>query len=238
MTFDREQTIRDTVVEDFRTAAVFQKYGLDFCCGGGVSIEAACRKKGIDVDVLAADLARSGEFGGVDLPRFSSWSPDFLADYIEKNHHAWVRSAIPVLKQHAAKVAKVHGGFRETLVEIDQKVQSMADELMVHMEREEKELFPLIRSYALGNPETRSEDLLKIVSIIEEMESDHDDAGDVLREIRELADDFVPPPEACMTYKVLFSELEEFERDLHTHVHLENNLLFPRFVPEAVEAVN
>ncbi len=235
---DREQTIRETVVQDFRTAAVFQKYGLDFCCGGGVSIETACRKKGVDVDELVADLTRGSIEGSVDLPRFSAWSDTLLVDYIENNHHNWVRSVLPVITQHATKVARVHGEHRPSLKQVDLKVQRLAVELLEHMEREESELFPLIRSLVNAPSDQRSEIREKITSLIEELESDHDGAGEMMREVRELTDGYLPPADACMTYKVLFNELEEFERDLHTHVHLENNLLFPRYDVDAVESLS
>ena len=219
-----QRTIRDVVVEDYRTAAVFQKYDLDFCCGGGVSIERACEKKGIDVSALLSDLKSTLAEPSAGDSRMNAWSAPLLIDYIEENHHAWVRSVVPAVRQHAEKVARVHGPGRPSLVEVNERFQRMADELEAHMQAEEKKLFPLIRRLTVPQDDT-AELKEKVKGIIDKMERDHTEAGDDMREIRRLTDDFTPPSDACMTYKVLFQELKDFETDLHRHVHLENNLL-------------
>lgn len=208
-------TVREMVVEDYRTAAVFGRYGLDFCCGGGATIARACEKKGVEVDRLVADLeeVRSNRTGDVD--RAASWSPALLVDYIEANHHAWVRSVLPSMTEHAAKVARVHGNGRPALGEIARLVEELGTEMLEHMEKEETRLFPLVRS--------GSDD---VASVVAELEAEHTDAGSTMAEIRRLTDDFTPPEDACTTWRVLYDELAAFETDLHRHVHLENNILF------------
>ena len=215
------RTVRDYVVDDYRTAAVFQKYGLDFCCGGGVPIDRACRKKGISLPQLLSDLADATATPAQSDSRYAAWSPEFLADYIVVNHHGWVRSVTPTILEHTAKVARVHGGGNPALVTVDALFSELATRLMAHMKEEEEVLFPAIATAAEGND-------TDLAALVGEMEDDHSEAGEILRRIRSLTDNFTPPPEACMTYRVLFHELEEFERDLHRHVHLENNILFPK----------
>jgi regulator of cell morphogenesis and NO signaling len=215
------RTVRDYVVDDYRTAAVFQKYGLDFCCGGGVPIDRACQKKEISLPQLLADIADATATPTQSDSRYSSWSPAFLTNYIVVNHHAWVRSVTPTILEHTAKVARVHGGGNPALVMVDALFNDLAMRLFAHMNQEEDVLFPAIVAAEDGND-------TDIASVVAAMEDDHSEAGEILRRIRSLTDDFIPPPEACMTYRVLFHELEEFERDLHRHVHLENNILFPK----------
>lgn len=228
-----ETTVREVVVEDYRAAAVFQKYGLDFCCGGGATIEKACRKKGVEMDTLLADLHNLQATSSAGEPRVNEWELDFLAEYIVQHHHRYVRSVLPSVLEHAEKVARVHGGARPSLVEIAKIFSGIASELEHHMMKEEHVLFPrikeLVRRDRQGNT-SAAPSPVDVQGAIRAMEDEHQKAGDDMKVIRELSDNFVPPPDACMTYRVLFKELEEFENDLHRHVHLENNVLFPKAV--------
>lgn len=223
-------TVREVVVEDYRTAAVFRKYGLDFCCGGGATIERACRKKNIDADHLLQELHAVMTASGSDQPHIASWDADFLADYIVQNHHRYIRSVLPSILEHAAKVARVHGGARPELPEIARLIALAAADLEAHMAREETVLFPYIRSLARAGRREISSPFGTVRNPIRMMEAEHENAGEQMREIRRLSNDYTPPADACMTYRVLFRELEDFERDLHRHVHLENNILFPKAV--------
>ena len=191
------RTVRDYVVEDYRTAAVFQKYGLDFCCGGGVPIDRACRKKGISLPQLLSDIADATATPAQSDSRYASWSPSFLAEYIVTNHHDWVRSVTPTILEHTAKVARVHGGGNPALVTVDALFTELATRLMGHMKEEEEVLFPAIAKAAGGND-------TDLAALVADMEDDHSEAGEILRRIRSLTDNFTPPPEACMTYRVLF----------------------------------
>lgn len=224
-------TVRDVVTGDYRTAAVFQKYGLDFCCGGGATIERACQKRGIEAGPLMAELEQVLITAGSAEPRVTLWEADFLADYIVQNHHAYVRSTLPSILQHSEKAARVHGTARPELVEIATIFAGVAGDLESHMMKEEEILFPYIRALASA---ARNEAPIPAAPFgtvgnpIRMMEAEHEQAGDEMKAIRELSSDYALPSDACMTYRVLFYELEEFERDLHRHVHLENNVLFPK----------
>ena len=200
-----EKTIRDIVVEDYRTAAVFRSHGLDFCCGGGAKLQAAAAKKGLDADALLAELDAVTAVPTGGEPRIEGWSPALIVAYIIENHHAWVRSVLPSLTAHAVKVNKVHGEGRPGLAEIEKITTTLAGELLAHMEREEKELFPAIVD---GAGDTN------VAALIDELDAEHTEAGDAMRELRRLTDDFTPPEGACTTWRVLYSELEEFERCL------------------------
>lgn len=223
-------TVREVVVEDYRTAAVFQKYGLDFCCGGGATIERACQKKNIDAGHLLKELDAVMTASGSDQPHIASWDADFLADYIVQNHHRYIRSVLPSILEHAAKVARVHGGARSELLKIAELFGLVAADLEAHMAREEAVLFPYIKSLARAEHRENLSPFGAVRNPIRMMEAEHENAGEQMREIRMLSNDYIPPADACMTYRVLFSELEEFERDLHRHVHLENNILFPKAI--------
>ncbi len=226
-------TVRDVVVEDYRAAAVFQKVGLDFCCGGGATIEDACKKKGVDTEQLLAELETLLATPVQGAPRANDWELDFLAEYIVQHHHKYVRSVLPTILQHAEKVAKVHGNARPALVEIAKVFSNIASDLEHHMMKEERILFPrikeMVRQRKEGMPLSATV-LDEVKNPIKAMEAEHQQAGDGMKTIRELSGNYVPPPDACMTYRVLFKELEEFEQDLHRHVHLENNVLFPKAI--------
>jgi len=230
---DTIQTVRDVVAQDFRTAAVFQKYGLDFCCGGGATIQDACDQKGIDATDVCKEVEAILTSPRDGTPDFSSWEIDFLADYIVANHHSYVKRVLPTVRHHAEKVARVHGANHPETVRIEALFSQVADELESHMVKEEMILFPYVHMLATaarqgGTPARPMFGTIR--NPINVMEIEHDQAGDALHEIRRLSGEYTPPSDACMTYRVLFQELAEFEADLHKHVHLENNILFPKTI--------
>jgi len=214
------RTVGELVAEDFRRAPVFKRFGIDFCCGGGGPLGAVCEKKGLNVEEVAAALADAPAAGaGRDDLRVASWSPAFLADYIVNQHHSYVRSQTPALLAFTEKVARVHGPARPELVDIAALFAEVAEELFSHMSDEETQVFPRIRD---GAPAA------ELAGAIERLEAEHERAGALMAEIRRLADDFRLPAGACATYRAAFVNLEAFEDDLHRHVHLENNVLFPK----------
>ncbi len=217
MVMTRETTVGAIVAEDFRTAAVFQRLGIDFCCRGNRTLDEVCRDKEIRVETLLDELASVSGPGGA--PRFNIWETGLLIDYIIGNHHAYVRRSAPLIVAHARKVAAVHGARHPELGEIRDRILRVLEELEQHMEKEERVLFPALKSGGAG----------WVTVPIAAMEREHDEAGRELEVIRELSGNYTPPEDACTTYRVFFKELEEFESDLHLHVHLENNVLFPRF---------
>jgi regulator of cell morphogenesis and NO signaling len=231
MTVSVENTIGEIVARDFRAAAVFQRHGIDFCCGGARSLETACEAKRIPASTLLAELDEATREPAPGLPRFDTWRLPVLAAYIVDNHHAYVRQSIPLLLTHTKKVAAVHGENHPEMVEVANLFQQVADEMTSHMAKEEQILFPFITEMAeaadAGRPQPPSP-FGTVRNPIRMMEHEHDDAGRAMERIHELTAGYAPPAGACTTYRVCLQELDAFERDLHQHVHLENNILFPK----------
>ena len=227
----KEQTVGDIVANDYRTAHIFRNYKLDFCCGGKKTLKDACERKGIDVQQLENELNALNQTDS-DEQNYKNWSPDFMVDYIINNHHHFVRTKLPEIEFYAKKVAKVHGSRHQELLEIHQEFLKLKDDLLNHLDKEEQMLFHYIKE--LVELEKNGEKLDERPSFgtaanpVAMMESEHDEAGEIMANIRELSNEFTPPEDACATYRVFYQNLEGFEKDLHKHVHLENNILFPK----------
>jgi len=226
-------TIKDIVTNDYRTAAVFEKYSLDFCCGGGKTIEQACKEKSVNPAVVFEELKNSLSNSPSNESRFNEIELDELIDYIVNTHHAYVLKALPAILKHTHTVASVHGERHPEVIRIAEKFAIVAEELQHHMLKEERILFPYIKSLvrsktlktAMPPPHFGS-----VENPIRMMEAEHQSAGNELYEIRSLSSSYAPPADACTTFKVSYLELQQFELDLHNHVHLENNILFPKAV--------
>lgn len=228
-----QKPIGQFVADDFRTAAVFTKYKIDFCCNGNRSIEEACDKKGIDSNVLIAELESVLNTSTNQSIDYKSWPLDLLAEYIEKKHHRYVEEKIPVLRQFLDKLCRVHGERHPELFKINELFTTSAGELASHMKKEELILFPFVKKMvkATINHETiQSPQFGTVESPINTMMQEHDNEGARFREIAELSNNYTPPADGCNTYKVTYAMLEEFEKDLHLHIHLENNILFPEAI--------
>jgi regulator of cell morphogenesis and NO signaling len=231
MTATPGMTIRDLVANDYRTAAVFERYGLDFCCSGGRTIAHACHEARLDLDVLLRDLDAVLTAPPAGVAAFKDWDARALIEYIVSTHHAFVRQAIPPLVEHTHKVAGVHAARHPELTHIARLVDRIAAEMTQHMEKEELVLFPFIQtleSAAIQRAPAPVPPFGSVRNPIHAMETEHRFAGDAMAEIRELTNGFAPPDDACATYRVCLQELAAFQRDLHAHVHLENNILFPK----------
>jgi regulator of cell morphogenesis and NO signaling len=231
MTATEDMTIRETVATDFRTAEVFQRHGIDFCCKGNRSIEDACNSAGISVERVLREVAEITAPLASGRPRFNSWDLGTLVSYIQVNHHAFVRRTLPVLLTHTQKVAKVHGDAHPEMREVAHLFSLVAVEMTSHMAKEEQILFPYIVALeqASGvNAGLPPSPFGTVRNPIRMMEAEHESAGDAMARIRALTAGYAIPEGACTTYRVCLQELEAFERDLHEHVHLENNILFPR----------
>jgi len=230
---ERPATIGEMVVENYRKAEVFRKYNLDYCCGGKRSLEDACRKKGLDPLVIQLELDELDRMSGEIRQDFDTWDLDALAGHIVAKHHQYVTDAVPMLYELTAKVARVHGERHPELLDIAGHFAAVAQELQMHMHKEEQVLFPYIAKMAAAR---RDGSILlpaffgSVENPIRMMEAEHESAGNNMEEIRRLSADFTPPAEACTSYRVLFAKLQEFEQDLHQHVHLENNILFPKAI--------
>lgn len=232
MELQTSTSIGEIVKKDFRAAAVFERYGLDFCCGGKKSIGQGCAEKGIDPEKVLNDVVQLQNAAG-RVENFDAWEIDFLADYIVNRHHGFVRSQLPVLSAHIRKIISVHGERHPELADIGTHFEAAQTELTQHMRKEETILFPYIKQL-IGIRDGRLPKewppFGSIQNPIRMMEIEHEEAGDALKQIRRLSNNFMPPEDACTTYRVCFAELQEFERDLHQHVHLENNILFPKAI--------
>ncbi len=216
--------VGDVVSEDYRRAAALKRFGIDSCCGGRVTLGAACQAQDVALDDVAAALAASDAHGAAALPRVTAWDPGFLADYVVNEHHTYVREAVPVLRAFIQKVAHVHGAQRPELVEIEALFEALATELAEHMASEEGAAFPRIKALSDG----RATGGPPLGDLVGDLETEHEGAGALMAEIRRLSDGYTPPDDACATYRATFAKLEEFEDDLHRHVHIENHVLFPK----------
>ncbi|RRO13915.1 iron-sulfur cluster repair di-iron protein [Flavobacteriaceae bacterium 14752] len=223
------KTVAEMVSDNINTAHIFKKYGIDFCCGGDVSIAKACEKHHVDLEKILNDLNHINSANKTF--DYLSWDLDFLTMHIENIHHQYVEENIPLIKTYAQKVAKVHGKNNPNLHQVKTLFDEVAGELTAHMKKEELILFPFIKkmSKAEQNKETLARPHFGSVNNpIDMMEHEHEAAGNIFKQIRQLTNQYTPPEYACNTYKALYHKLEEFENDLHLHIHLENNILFPR----------
>lgn len=222
-------TLGNIVAQDYHAAAIFERHGLDFCCGGRTSLAEACRERGLDLAAIAAELGHRA----ATPPEASPDDPDELVSHIIARHHAYVREAIPSIQAHLAKVIAAHGPRHPELIRISGHFDVLAEELTLHLAKEEQILFPYIRTLAAAsrNGAPPPPDMFGTVqNPIRMMESEHQHAGDELAEIRALSSGYEPPADACATYRLVYTELRAFDSDLHRHVHLENNVLFPRAI--------
>ncbi|MFC3880550.1 iron-sulfur cluster repair di-iron protein [Algoriphagus namhaensis] len=214
------------VKDDYRNAKIFKKYNIDFCCGGNKPLDTVCETKGLSLDKILSELQIESSQGGAQSIDYKSWPLDLLATYIERTHHVFVRENIPAIQGFLDKLVKVHGSRHPELSDIRSLFLEISEELLQHMEKEEELLFPEIKKasdiYAVFE-ERKS----KIADLIAVMEAEHENAGDIFRQISQLTSNYTPPADACTTYKVTYKMLQEFEDNLHLHVHLENNILFP-----------
>jgi regulator of cell morphogenesis and NO signaling len=222
--------VGDIVAKDFRAAAVFQQFGIDFCCGGRRSIADACEMASVAPADIEAELAALAVTDAED--DMAGWPLDRLADHIVSTHHAYARSALPVIRTYLAKLVDVHGVRHPELVSVLSCFDTLARNLLQHMMKEEQVLFPYVRELqtAAHSGELHTSPFGSIENPIRMMEREHRGAADELDTIRELTCDYSAPSDGCTTYRVCMAELQRFEDDLHRHVHLENNVLFPRAI--------
>jgi regulator of cell morphogenesis and NO signaling len=234
MALSSTQTVRQLATEIPNATRVFEKLGIDYCCGGGKSLEAACAQ----VKVPVTEVLRTLEQGSVPgeaaaTPDFSQASLSELVSYIVSRHHGYVKQEIPRLEKLLSKVVSVHGRNHVELVAIQRVFAALAAELTSHMMKEEMVLFPYVtqmeQALESGKRAPRAP-FGTVGNPVHMMEMEHEDAGNALKELRSLTSDYTPPPDACFSYNTLFAALKEFETDLHQHIHLENNILFPRAV--------
>lgn len=221
----KTKTIGSIVTDDFRAASILKEAGIDFCCGGNKSLETACNEKQLAVDVLAEKLNALGTSEISSQHDYKNWDLAFLADYIVNTHHQFVKKNLPELLFYTQKIADVHGENHSELKEVAKLFFEINRELTQHLAQEEEVLFPAIKE-VLKNNSQGAKSTIKIE--INRMHDEHEFAGGAMDKINEITKGYQVPSDGCNTYQVCFKLLEAFEDDLHIHVHLENNILFPK----------
>lgn len=225
----KELTIGEIVANDFRKAEVFKKAGIDFCCGGKISINQACKDKGIDRVKLEMELKKVDEMPLQPSQDFNQWELDFLCDYIVNTHHKYVRKMLPELVGYTQKIASVHGSHHPELIEVADLFEKINAELLQHLKNEEEVLFPAIKEAVAAVRQTKpAGNQALIISEITRMSGEHEFAGGAMDRINQITNNYDVPADGCNTYRVSFKLLAQFEDDLHQHVHLENNILYPK----------
>lgn len=228
-----EKTVREIAIENPATIRVFETLGIDYCCGGKRSLSDACAHAKVPMDRVLELLANAGKHSG---PEDNAWDDarlSALTSHIVQTHHEFVRRETPRLEGLLTRVINRHGATHPEVRQIEELFLAIGQELSTHMLKEEQVLFPYIEKMetAVLAGERRAPAFFgSVTGPIANMVADHDDAGALLARIRELSGDFTPPEGACPTYRGLYQGLLDFERDLHHHVHLENNILFPRAI--------
>lgn len=229
----KNKSVGEIVKLDFRAADVFSSYGIDFCCGGRISVSEACANAQTDESIVIRALENLQNKVGSAVHDFDSWNIGFLADYIQNTHHQYVKKAIPQILPLAQKVADVHGEHHSEVIRINELFQDLAEELLAHLQKEEMILFPYIKKLVVDESAGKCTDpgcFGSIGSPISVMEAEHENAGLILKEMYRISDGYSAPEDACNTFRVLYGKLKEFEDDLHRHIHLENNILFPKAI--------
>jgi len=227
-----DQTVGQLVVDRPSRARIFEKFGIDYCCGGGKPLREAIEQAGLNANSVLAELQREQNASDSQPAGQRDWataSLSNLCDHIEQTHHAYLRQELPRLEFLTAKVASRHGQRRPELIQIRDIFASLKAEMESHMIKEERILFPMCRQLDNADrlPQFHCGSVSNPISV---MIREHDDAGDALSRIRVLSNNYTAPDDACNTYHALFHSLHQLERDMHQHVHKENNILFPRAI--------
>ena len=229
MKIDAKTIVGNIVKENYKVAPVLEGYNIDFCCGGNISLAAACERASVEVDELIPQLEEVMQDEDFDARFIRSLELDQLADYIEKRHHAYVKERIPFLKAKLEKLCSVHGSQHPELFEVEELFNESAQNLSMHLMKEELILFPLIRKLVKASKGEAVDlsDMHGVESPIKVMLAEHDAEGERFKTISKLTKEYQTPDDGCNTYEVTMRTLQEFEEDLHRHIHLENNILFP-----------
>ncbi len=231
MKIQTSDSVGKIVAHDYRAADVFHRYGIDFCCGGKKELGIACAEKGMDTEGVISELERVLSNDSEVDTRFDDMPLDELAQYIEEHHHKYVREALPILWHYVEKVERTHGGNYPELVALHEIFSETYEDLQFHLQKEERMIFPYVKALVKAYQEGSRIPVTPFGSVtnpIRVMNDEHDTEGGRFKRIRELLNNYEVPRYACMTWRVMLQKLEEFENDLHRHIHLENNILFPK----------
>ena len=215
------RTVGELVAERPGRSRIFQQHQIDFCCQGGLKLQDACARKGVSLQTVVEQIEEESA-QKVESENPATLPPHELTKYIVSNHHEFLKRELPRLLQMAARVANVHGGHTPTLIAMDQIYNGLYEELSSHLMKEEQVLFPAIEALSTGQSKG-----FPLAGPLACMIHEHDDTGEALRRLRDLSNGFVPPSDACNTYRAYFAGLADLEQDTHKHIHLENTVLFP-----------
>jgi regulator of cell morphogenesis and NO signaling len=236
MTLGPTATVREFATSIPNATRLFEQLGIDYCCGGNRSLSDACARAGLSLDAVLERLAegeQQREQGSSASPQVESAGLGALVEHIVTRHHGYVKQEIPRLQQLLKKVVAVHGAGHAELPVIQQNFQSLAAEMTSHMMKEENVLFPYIvdmeKAVQQGKAPRRPM-FGTIANPVHMMELEHESSGDALKRMREASSGYAPPENACFSYRTLYAALAEFEAEMHHHIHLENNVLFPRAI--------
>ena len=231
----QNETLGAIAVNDINKALIFKKYGLNFCCEGKKTIKDACAEKGIDPAIVEAELKQADSSKKDTKLAYDDWNLDFLVDYIVNTHHTFVHKRLPDLKFYAQKVTRKHGHEHQELESIYKLVLKVDEELLAHLDKEENGLFIYIKEMvqASKNTDIKLDSLKATISnpmnvLVDSQEKIHDQISEYFEEIKKLSSNYTLPADACGSYNLFYRLLKEFEDDLTLHVHLENNILFPK----------
>ena len=235
--------VRDIVSQDYRTATVFDKFGIGYCCGGNWSLEATCTMKGIELEPVLEDLKKATRTLQVSsaLP-FEKWNLDFLTDYIVNIHHVYLKQTLPELQLLLTRFVEEHARKYPSLIAVLTNFRKLFLELPPHLEEEETIIFSYIRqvSHAYESNDSYAGLLVKTLRkpIDQMMRHEHDTVSEVLNNFRVLTQEYTPPEKACTSHRVAFSKLKELDHDLAQHIYLENEILFPKVLHMENELLN
>jgi regulator of cell morphogenesis and NO signaling len=228
--FTEQSLVRDIVNEFPKSSDIFKRNRIDFCCGGNTPLVAAVQANGVDLEVILSELKalfeKNEHNGTADMEVWMDSDSKTIIDHVIERYHRPLEEELTLLSPYVTKVSKVHGDGHPELLKVYELFYELKKELLEHTKKEEEFSFPLILKLEEGNVEDRDEAIRQIA----ELEKEHDHAGDILRKLREITSDFVPPINACGTYRLVYKRLEMLEGETFMHVHLENNILFPRYI--------
>jgi regulator of cell morphogenesis and NO signaling len=226
--FSTNTLVKVIVNELPKTSDVFKKFKIDFCCGGNIPLSQAIEENGINEDAIMNELKEVFEKYSsteTDLDVWTKSESATIIDHVINHYHHTSEEELSLLSPYVTKVSRVHGDSHPELLKVYELFYEFKKELMEHMAKEEEVVFPLIKQLADGTVENREE----AINMIVELEKEHDHAGEILRQIRAVTSDYTLPVDACGTYTLVYKRLEELEGLTFMHVHLENNILFPRY---------
>ncbi len=228
-----ETTVRDIALEQPASIRVFERFGIDYCCGGRKPLTEACQERSVEPRAVLEAIEEAVAATGEQAKDWTQVKLEAICNHIKDTHHAYIRAELPRLEMLADKVVSRHGDSHPELEQIQQLIASVGQELLQHLNKEEIVLFPYITNLErnLANCGPRPLGCFGAVrNPIHVMMAEHDAAGEAMARMHSLSNEFTPPESACPTYRGFYQALEEFEKDLHEHVHLENNILFPRAI--------